>query len=430
MEPEAPAIPQNTTPRGTVERFIWAYENRDAGAYSNLFAGNFKFEFSSDADPELVQQYLLGWLRGDEAIAARHLFEGGEDQLGQPVEAASSIELTLDEIDPVGDVSRGSGLHEIQDAVYRARASDHNCGISLLGRRRSQPCTAPLLPSAGRRSDWIGIGASERLDALVHLEMDRRIACSGWKEDDLGTYERFLSMKLRSRVLSLFLLLVGVGSLGCETETDITLPEEPGPPVNDTPAATIERFEWGYERQDEGLYGSVLTGDFRFAFSPQDDPAFANEFGDDWAKSDEVAAATTLFDGGQNRIGLTLTQAQTILLTLDDMAPVGDASAGRDSNLYKVLDTTLRLDVRSPTQVPIADIGRAMPNTHRMFLVRGDAADSLNAGQRADSTRWYIWKWQENSAIADDTLSTEPTLPNAPAVERSFTWGDLKGQYR
>jgi hypothetical protein len=62
-------------------------------------------------------------------------------------------------------------------------------------------------------------------------------------------------------------------------------------------------------------------------------------------------------------------------------------------------------------------------NFHRFYLVRGDAAGSLAAGQPADSTHWYVWKWQDES-------TGYPAPAALGEATRSTTWSSVKATYR
>jgi hypothetical protein len=60
-------------------------------------------------------------------------------------------------------------------------------------------------------------------------------------------------------------------------------------------------------------------------------------------------------------------------------------------------------------------------NYNVFYLVRGDAADSLDATQPADSTHWYIYRWI-------DLTGTSPKA-SGPATEQT-TWGAIKARFR
>ena len=102
-----PTLPTNETPEGAVLRLIGLYETRDAVEYGKLFTGDFKFEFSNSADPDLVQKWALGWSRSDEIVAAQNLFQGGANSHGIYQPAALSIELQLLPTTPSDDNTSG-----------------------------------------------------------------------------------------------------------------------------------------------------------------------------------------------------------------------------------------------------------------------------------------------------------------------------------
>jgi hypothetical protein len=90
-----------------VLRFIHFYEQRDATEFSKLLTGDFTFEFSSAADPELAQKYSEGWFKDDEVISTRNLFEGGTAENGVFLVGALRIRLTLTPTAPADDNSPG-----------------------------------------------------------------------------------------------------------------------------------------------------------------------------------------------------------------------------------------------------------------------------------------------------------------------------------
>jgi hypothetical protein len=97
----------NDTPANTMTRFIELHETKNATEFSKLLAGDFRFEFSSAADPGLVVLYPSGWTRSDERIATKNLFEGGQNMFGGAVEGADSIQLALTPTTPAGDTTAG-----------------------------------------------------------------------------------------------------------------------------------------------------------------------------------------------------------------------------------------------------------------------------------------------------------------------------------
>jgi hypothetical protein len=102
--------PANDTPQHAIQRLVAAYEQKQAPEYRDLFTGDFRFEFSTAADPTLAQKYHDGWLKGDEDTSALHLFRGFTDDSTGYHPAASSIDLTFPNTTPIGDTASGDSI--------------------------------------------------------------------------------------------------------------------------------------------------------------------------------------------------------------------------------------------------------------------------------------------------------------------------------
>jgi hypothetical protein len=102
-----PPLPQNNTPEGAIQRFIATYERKDSSEYTRLFTGDFLFEFSNSADPDLANEYSAGWFKEDERISANNLFHGGVNNDGVFQDAAQSINLDLITTTTQGDTTSG-----------------------------------------------------------------------------------------------------------------------------------------------------------------------------------------------------------------------------------------------------------------------------------------------------------------------------------
>jgi hypothetical protein len=231
----------------------------------------------------------------------------------------------------------------------------------------------------------------------------------------------------RHRVAALALAAVLALGAACGTEPD----PKPQPPVglqppNDSPKNTILRFIAAYEGKKTAECQALFTGDFVFEFSNSADPDLANKWALGWFATDESSYVKILFEGGTNQDGVYQEPASSIDLIFSKTEPVADTDSG-DPVKFQVLSTPVDAlfvvpptpPATEPTQYVITN------NSHRFFLVRGDAAVGLKATQPADSTRWYIWKW------ADETVGA-PAAP-AAALERASenaTWGGLKATYR
>jgi hypothetical protein len=212
----------------------------------------------------------------------------------------------------------------------------------------------------------------------------------------------------------------------CGTEPDPT-PQPPAglQPPNDTPQNTILRFIAAYEGGKTAEYRALFTGDFKFEFSNSSDPTLANRWPEGWPAADESISASNLHHGGTNLDGVYQQKATSIDLIFSMTQPVGD-NEGRDQTKFQVLSTPMDgvfvMPAEPPSTEPIHYY--IVNNSHRFYLVRGDAAVGLTATQPADSTHWYIWGWN------DETTGS----PGAPTAWRGATipatWGKVKGLYR
>jgi hypothetical protein len=211
---------------------------------------------------------------------------------------------------------------------------------------------------------------------------------------------------------------------GCVTEPVHKTPTPVPGPLNDTPANTIQRFVWAYENKKAAEYENLFTEDFTFEFSTATDPELAQQYAAGWLKLDEKTSAHHLFEGFMDDSTGYHTAASSIALTFANSAPSGDTD-NPDPTRFKVLAT--RVDgviTVPPTGGQTEDTHYVIDNNFlRFFLVRGDAAASLAAGQPADSTHWYIWKWRDETSGAYAPASLR-------AATQPSTWSKVKGLYR
>ncbi len=221
------------------------------------------------------------------------------------------------------------------------------------------------------------------------------------------------------------ILLSGV--LGCGTEPDRATPPPTGlQPLNDTPQNAVLRLVAAYEQKKTAEYDAMFTGDFRFEFSSAADPTLVQEYSAGWFAADEALAALHLFEGGRNQRGDSVAAAQSIDLVLAQTSPAGDTTDARDSTKFKVLAT--RVDgvvITPPLEGQLQGSYRVIDNNlHRLFLVRGDAAVGLRAGQPADRAHWYVYRWVDETALPFAARGAQPQ------PTESTTWGRLKAQCR
>ena len=230
-------------------------------------------------------------------------------------------------------------------------------------------------------------------------------------------------MQLRPLTMfaSMLVVLSGCGS-GSDIPTDpLTKPIPPDAPAADSPAHLIERMELTWERKDEASYALLLTSDFRYHFSPAADPLLADLYGDNWSRIDEMASITHLFHGFTNSNDVQIPAASRIDLTLSGVS-VGQDFEHPDSTVHyrKCVITTLDATIEVPdlTGVVTYQIG----SRHELYLVRGDAG-LVPPGASADSTRWYVRRWDD---MAANTSSKFPVINPLSAS----TLGKLRATFR
>jgi hypothetical protein len=182
-------------------------------------------------------------------------------------------------------------------------------------------------------------------------------------------------------------------------------PPPPPAPLNDSPEGAIKRFVWAYQNKKGTEYEQIFTEDFTFEFSTATDPELAQQYQNGWFKLDEKTSARHLFEGFTDDSTGYHPPASSIALTLAKTTP-SDDTEGRDPTKFKVLAT--RVDgviTVPPTGTQTEDTRYVIDNNlHRFFLVRGDAALDVNSNPTvlppllADSTRWYIYRWIDETA--------------------------------
>jgi len=90
-----------------IRRLVLAYEQKKPTEYQGVFTGDFTYEFSSAADPVLVQQYSTGWFKADEKESSSHLFAGHTPPGDSTLPAAATIDINIAMGIPTDDNSAG-----------------------------------------------------------------------------------------------------------------------------------------------------------------------------------------------------------------------------------------------------------------------------------------------------------------------------------
>jgi hypothetical protein len=194
-------------------------------------------------------------------------------------------------------------------------------------------------------------------------------------------------------------------------------------PPNTTPHGAIDRLQRSYENQQLAAYEGLLTADFRYTFSAQSDPKLAAQYADNWGKDDETESAKHLFEGFVDSQGKAQPAASNITVRFDNDQYYADPAHSDSTAWYvycPVSNVNLTLDLPQGDGTTTTVYVTA---PHSFYLVRGDAA-LLDAGQPADSTRWYVRHWDDLSPATPTTALIAPGLPVAAA-----SWGGLRGSY-
>lgn len=224
-------------------------------------------------------------------------------------------------------------------------------------------------------------------------------------------------------LLPFLVLLAGCGG----SSSDFPLPPE-DPPPGDTPDNTspqnlMLRFEKTLEFQDATHYLPLLTDDFRFKFSADANPDLANLYGDNWRKTDEGSALKHLFEGFTNSSGTTIPAASSIELTLTGVSYQPDPDHPDSTAQYR------KVDVSNFAGIFVVPVGSGDPVVYNIssrqefYIVRRDAA-VIADGAAADTTHWYIRRWEDKATI--------PAFTKGPVSHSALptTIGMLKANYR
>ena len=226
--------------------------------------------------------------------------------------------------------------------------------------------------------------------------------------------------------LVLLLLVVLAGCGGGDKSTKPVVPSDglpAGTPKADSPMHLMTRLEATFDWQVEPQYALLLTDDFKYKFSAASDPVLVDLY-PNWSKVDEVASITHLFDGFENSEGTTIQGASHIDLTLTGVQQVQDIDHADSTAQYQKIVVTA-LD--GTIEVPQAGTDPAFYNIsarHEYYLVRGDAA-VLSPGAIADTTHWYLRRW-------DDLSPPAPAFSKGPVINpsRSTSFGSIRALYR
>lgn len=209
---------------------------------------------------------------------------------------------------------------------------------------------------------------------------------------------------------------------GCSNEKAPTR-VEPGPPfVADSPIHLLRLVEWSFENLDEETLKALFTSDYQFEYPVPD--TSGNDYRDvSWFREDELISAHHLFVGG----GALQPRATSIKLTMDlrpNVAP--DPRPGKMEPWHQTIRTGVVLTIRTVDGQGIEVIGHA-----EFFMTRGDSA-TVPSPLPADSSRWYIDRWEDQTAQGGALVMTLPrnATPEDAQPASNKSWGALKALYR
>jgi hypothetical protein len=199
-----------------------------------------------------------------------------------------------------------------------------------------------------------------------------------------------------------------------------TTAPDPGPLATSATAAA-ERLRWCWETRALAEYRGLFTSDFVFVFGAAD--SAGSQYRDlPWVRADELVMADHMFAGGS----ATQEAATSILIGFTSpLRALPDTRPGKDARVHRELtiDVVLRIDRASGSlEVRGASV---------FFVVRGDsAALPPGEGLPADSTRWYIERWEDRTSWDLGHATARSTTPAQAMPARAATWGSIKSLYR
>ena len=209
------------------------------------------------------------------------------------------------------------------------------------------------------------------------------------------------------------------------------------PPVPNSAPNVLRLFEWCYNQKAVAEYRELFTDDFEFRFSPADS-AGAEYRGTKFTREDELISTTQLFLGG----AADQPPASSVRLTLDKNFFVypdpNFSSTDARGRWHKYITTQVSLYIETADGNAIEVSGAA-----RFYMVRGDFAlipqELLSRGFGPDSNRWYIRRYDDETAQDVGTVALSPAGPSRArgatpfAADRTAelaSWGYVKVAYR
>lgn len=216
-------------------------------------------------------------------------------------------------------------------------------------------------------------------------------------------------------------LLIACVASGCSKSSTRPMLPPVQVAVATTPVAALQALGLALDARDTTAYRELFTTDYVFRLDPRD-PAFFEWPGPVLTRSDELIAAAHMFRVGNQ----TVAAANRIEVTwLDSLIAFPDGRPGKTSPYHAMIATRGRI---------LADLGDAIldiSDPQVFYLVRGDSAQiPPELGVAADSTRWFIERWEDyalaSPAAWEHARNARPaqTTPGSRKL-----WGSLKKLY-
>jgi hypothetical protein len=191
-----------------------------------------------------------------------------------------------------------------------------------------------------------------------------------------------------------------------------------------SPQTAVRALEWSWDHASTTGLATLLTDDFLFACAASDSAGRAFR-SSGITRSDLLEVARHLFTGGGSS-----PPASSIALTLDrTLFPGQDGRPGKqDLNFYREIVTSLVLRIETPEE-SFQITGEA-----RLHLVRADVAhipaDLASHGAGPDPGRWYIERWEDETAGAGGASATSAAPRPRTLPAKNTTLCSLLELYR
>jgi hypothetical protein len=185
-------------------------------------------------------------------------------------------------------------------------------------------------------------------------------------------------------------IVAGLLVSACDMGRSVAPP--PVAPAASTPAGAAERLAWAFNHSDAEIAAGLLPDDFEFATAGLD--SAGNGARDTVLTRDTLLGALrSLLEGVPG-----VSSPARVTLNFDqNLVPFPDTRPGRDPRVHRAIRTSVDLRVFDPASQSTWEVsGHAL-----FYLTRGDSAviarDRVALGVHADSTRWWIDRWEDET---------------------------------